>query len=95
MSAFGVDAVLLDPRCAGPLYRRSVRVSLGHVLRVPWARTGPLAEAVPHLHDEGLAVLGLSPAGELVEHAALDVVPGFGFDGSREHAAGAALDLGD
>ena len=36
-AAFGVDAVLLDERCADPLYRRSVRVSMGHVLRVPFA----------------------------------------------------------
>ncbi len=36
-AAFGVDAVLLDPQCADPLYRRSVRVSMGHVLRVPFA----------------------------------------------------------
>lgn len=36
-AAFGVDAVLLDPRCADPLYRRSVRVSMGHALRVPFA----------------------------------------------------------
>jgi tRNA G18 (ribose-2'-O)-methylase SpoU len=36
-AAFGLDAVLLDPRCADPLYRRSVRVSMGHVLRVPYA----------------------------------------------------------
>ncbi|HEU5081840.1 MAG TPA: RNA methyltransferase [Acidimicrobiales bacterium] len=67
-AAFGVDAVLLDPRCADPLYRRSVRVSLGHVLRVPWARTGPLAEAVAGLHDAGLVVLALTPAGERTVH---------------------------
>jgi len=36
--AFGVDAVLLDPRTADPLYRRCVRVSMGHVLHVPFAR---------------------------------------------------------
>jgi tRNA G18 (ribose-2'-O)-methylase SpoU len=36
-AAFGVDAVLLDPHCADPLYRRSVRVSMGHALRVPFA----------------------------------------------------------
>lgn len=36
-AAFGVDAVLLDRRCADPLYRRSVRVSMGHVLQVPFA----------------------------------------------------------
>lgn len=67
-AAFGVDAVLLDPRCADPLYRRSVRVSLGHVLQVPWARTGPLAEAVDGLHDAGLAVLALTPTGERTVH---------------------------
>jgi tRNA G18 (ribose-2'-O)-methylase SpoU len=36
-AAFGVDGILLGPRCADPLYRRSVRVSMGHVLRVPFA----------------------------------------------------------
>src|SRR3954470_19300128 len=36
-AAFGVDAVLLDSTCADPLYRRSVRVSMGHVLQVPFA----------------------------------------------------------
>ncbi|HEX6755459.1 MAG TPA: RNA methyltransferase [Mycobacteriales bacterium] len=36
-AALGADAVLLGPRCADPLYRRSVRVSMGHVLRVPFA----------------------------------------------------------
>jgi tRNA G18 (ribose-2'-O)-methylase SpoU len=43
-AAFGVDGVLLDPTCADPLYRRCVRVSMGHVLRVPFAvaRAWPL-----------------------------------------------------
>ncbi|WP_181784149.1 TrmH family RNA methyltransferase, partial [Pseudonocardia pini] len=36
-AALGVDGILLGPRCADPLYRRSVRVSMGHVLRVPFA----------------------------------------------------------
>ena len=42
-AAFGVDAVVLDPTTADPLYRRSTRVSLGHVLRVPFARADALA----------------------------------------------------
>jgi tRNA G18 (ribose-2'-O)-methylase SpoU len=53
-AAFDLDAVLLDPRCADPLYRRSVRVSMGHVLHVPfaviddWPRgLTPRADAVP------------------------------------------------
>ncbi len=40
-AAFGVAGVLLDPTCADPLYRRSVRVSLGHVLTCSRAPSGP------------------------------------------------------
>ena len=43
-AALGVDAVLVTPRCADPLYRRSVRVSMGTVFQVPWARF----DAWPH-----------------------------------------------
>ena len=67
-AAFGVDAVLLDPRCADPLYRRSVRVSLGHVLRVPGTRLGPLAESLTLLGDAGLRTMALTPAGERTVH---------------------------
>ena len=63
-AAFAVDAVLLDPRCADPLYRRSVRVSLGHVLRVPWTRIGPLPGSLALLRDAGLRTLALTPSGE-------------------------------
>lgn len=71
-AAFGVDAVLLDPRCADPLYRRSVRVSLGHVLRVPWTRIGPLRESLPLLRQAGMRTLALTPAGS---RSARDVDP--------------------
>ena len=37
-AALGVDAVLLSPRCADPLYRRSVKVAMGAVFAVPWTR---------------------------------------------------------
>lgn len=40
-AAFAVDAVLLDPSCHDPLYRKSLRVSIGHVLSMPWARSSP------------------------------------------------------
>ena len=58
-AAFGVDAVVLDPSCSDPLLRRSVRVSVGNVLKVPWARatTWPLAV-------EELEVLALTPTGD-------------------------------
>jgi tRNA G18 (ribose-2'-O)-methylase SpoU len=56
--------VLLDPTTADPLYRRSVRVSLGHVLRVPWTRVTPWPAAVRILADQGFAVLALTPAAD-------------------------------
>lgn len=36
-AGFGIDAIVLDPTCCDPLYRKSVRVSMGHVLSVPYA----------------------------------------------------------
>lgn len=63
-AAFGVDAVLLDPTTADPLYRRSVRVSLGHVLRVAWGRAERWPEALDELRGRGFTVLALTPAAD-------------------------------
>ncbi|MHA3683159.1 TrmH family RNA methyltransferase [Leucobacter sp. HY1908] len=52
-AALGVDAVLLSPGCADPLYRRAVRVSMGAVLQVPWARLPDWREAGPMFREEG------------------------------------------
>lgn len=60
-AAFGVDAVVLDPSCSDPLLRRSVRVSVGNVLRVPWARA---ARWPDDLLDRGFELLALTPAGD-------------------------------
>ncbi len=61
-AAFGVDAVLLDPRCADPLYRRSVRVSMGHVLRVPFAvLPEPWPASLAAVRAAGFTVLALTP----------------------------------
>jgi len=61
-AAFGVDAVLLDPRCADPLYRRSVRVSMGHVLRVPFAvLPDPWPDALTAVTGAGIPLLALTP----------------------------------
>lgn len=62
-AAFGVGAVLLDPATADPLYRRSVRVSLGHVTRIPWARVEPWPAGLGALRRAGLALVALTPAG--------------------------------
>jgi tRNA G18 (ribose-2'-O)-methylase SpoU len=75
-AAFGVDAVLLDPTTADPLYRRSVRVSLGHVLRVPWARLPALPEGLDVVRRHGLAVVGLTPAADAEPIEALARDPG-------------------
>ncbi|MBW0119247.1 TrmH family RNA methyltransferase [Pseudonocardia abyssalis] len=70
-AALGVDGVLLGPRCADPLYRRSVRVSMGHVLRVPFAElTGPWPDSLGLLREAGLRVAALTPAPDAVALAA-------------------------
>lgn len=53
VAALGADAVLLTPACADPLYRRSVRVSMGAVLQVPWARLPDWRSAGPMIRDAG------------------------------------------
>lgn len=61
-AAFGLDAVLLDERCADPLYRRSVRVSMGHVLRVPFAvLPDPWLDALAGLRGHGFTLLAATP----------------------------------
>lgn len=70
-AALGVDGVLLGPRCSDPLYRRSVRVSMGHVLRVPFAELpGPWPAALDDLRAAGLTVAALTPAPTAVPLAA-------------------------
>lgn len=59
--AFAVDGVLLGPHCADPLYRRSVRVSMGHVLHLPHAVTAPLPEALQPLRADGITTIALTP----------------------------------
>lgn len=57
-AAFGIDAVLLSPGCCDPLYRRSVRVSLGHVLHVPFTTL----DGLDRLHAHGFATVALTPS---------------------------------
>lgn len=60
-AAFGVDGVVLCPECCDPLYRRCVRVSMGHVLSVPWARAPSLDEGIAAARAGGFAVAALTP----------------------------------
>jgi rRNA methylases len=61
-AALGVDAVLITPTCADPLYRRSIRVSMGAVFQVPWTRLSkwPALEVL-----EDFETWAFSPKGEV------------------------------
>jgi tRNA G18 (ribose-2'-O)-methylase SpoU len=60
-AALGVDAVLLSPRCADPLYRRSVKVSMGAVFAIPYARMTGWYDGLAELKSGGFRVLALTP----------------------------------
>lgn len=60
-AALGIDAVLLSPRCADPLYRRSLKVAMGAVFSVPWTRLDYWWDAVPRLSEAGFTTVALTP----------------------------------
>jgi tRNA G18 (ribose-2'-O)-methylase SpoU len=60
-AGLGMDAVLLSPTCADPLYRRSVRVSMGEVFAVPYARFASWPAGLGELTAAGFTVLALTP----------------------------------
>ncbi len=66
-AAFGMGAVLLSPRCADPLYRRSVKVAMGAVFAVPWTRLHDWYGAPDLLRSAGFQVLALTPAADSVD----------------------------
>ncbi len=59
-AGIGVDAVLVTPRCADPLYRRSVRVSMGTVFQVPWTRIDPWPGGIDVLREAGFVTAALA-----------------------------------
>ncbi|NUL45102.1 RNA methyltransferase [Cellulosimicrobium funkei] len=59
-AALGVDGVLVTPRCADPLYRRAIRVSMGTVFQVPWTRIDPWPSGVDQLKAAGFVVAGMT-----------------------------------
>jgi len=60
-AALGVDAVFLSPRCADPLYRRAVKVSMGAVLAIPYARLIDWRAGLAGLRGAGFRLLALTP----------------------------------
>ncbi len=63
VAGLGADAVLVTPRCADPLYRRSVRVSMGTVLQVPWTRLPDWPGGAELLRADGFHIAALALRG--------------------------------
>ena len=66
VAGMGADAVLITPRCADPLYRRSIRVSMGAVFSVPWTRTLDWTTTRDTLHEFGFHIAALALTEESV-----------------------------
>lgn len=66
VAALGADAVLVTPRCADPLYRRSVRVSMGTVFQVPWTRIPAWPDGADDLRALGFTVAALALTEEAI-----------------------------
>jgi len=62
-AAFGADAVLIDPACCDPLYRKAIRVSVGATLKVPFARLSAQDDVLAMLARAGFETLALTPGG--------------------------------
>ena len=65
-AGLGWDGVLLAPRAADPLYRRSVKVSMGTVFSLPWARVDDWTTAIPTLQGAGFTVVALALTADAV-----------------------------
>ncbi len=66
-AGLGVDAVLVTPRCADPLYRRAIRVSMGTIFQVPWTRIDPWPAGLAVLKDLGFVTAALALAPDAVD----------------------------
>jgi len=72
-AALGADAVLVSPGCADPLYRRSIKVSMGAALTLPWTRTGP--DPIADLTGWTTFALTPDPAAENIDTLVLPAGP--------------------
>nr|WP_239539147.1 RNA methyltransferase [Arcanobacterium pluranimalium] len=59
-AALGVDGILVTQSCADPLYRRSVKVSMGNVFQIPWTRINNWPQSIEALHDKGWITASLA-----------------------------------
>jgi tRNA G18 (ribose-2'-O)-methylase SpoU len=70
-AALGMDAVLLSPDCADPLYRRAVRVSMGEVFAIPYAKSDDWPGTLTSIREAGFTLLAMTPAADAVPLASL------------------------
>jgi tRNA G18 (ribose-2'-O)-methylase SpoU len=75
-AGLGADAVLVSPQCADPLYRRSVKVSMGAVFTVPWTRAEPWPWLLDDLAAAGYCRIALTPAPDAQDLRRWRVDPG-------------------
>ena len=66
-AAFGVTGILLSPECCDPLYRRSVRVSMGYALGLAFGVVSPWPAGLVEVREAGFRVVALSPAPAAVD----------------------------
>jgi tRNA G18 (ribose-2'-O)-methylase SpoU len=97
-AGLGLDGVLLSPRCADPLYRRAVKVSMGAVFALPYARLDAWPAGLDLLRDAGFTTAALTPGGGSVtlaelaanQHPRLALILGTEGDGLRGATLAAA-----
>lgn len=74
-AAFGADGILMGAATADPWYRRTVRVSMGHVMNVPWANLGGTPttwqRGLAELHDAGFSTIALTPSSDVTLASAM------------------------
>ncbi len=89
-AAMACDGVILSPHCSDPLYRKSLRVSLGHVLSVPWCRTSNWATALDELRESSVTLVAAAIQPKAVRLDDLEpprrvgVIVGHEYDGVSE-----------
>lgn len=74
-AALGMDAVLLSPTSCDPLYRRTVRVSMGQVFSVPYAFLDRWPEGIDEVRAAGFRILALTPDATATDLATIRVSP--------------------
>ncbi|GGN75523.1 rRNA methyltransferase [Actinoplanes lobatus] len=70
-AALGIDAVVLSPNCADPLYRRAVRVSMGEVFAIPYAKSDDWPGTLKAIRAAGFSLLAMTPGEGAVSIAGL------------------------